>query len=708
MADFDDLVAVLTGNQRPVTTGADAIGRRAQRPWWADLFGGQPKEQRKLADVLVQPEPAADAYMEDGLLNIDIGNPQRLPGERAAPLKGTAITGHLPKGDEVIFGPDGNRSYQPWAATIGQGTVEGGDTTQAPPYMPDRGFMRPAVRRPGTDEYDWGVPGLAYHPGKAIADLTTPGTNYQPGDYDDPAMIARLMDASAVGAAGIFGKAVGPVAGMSRGQVAAIGRLAPEQRTAVVQQLSRLPAEERATGQRALQEALSRGEEFGPAYDRAFPELVRARDANIARMKEAAQANADAKAAGEPYPSDQWKALFPGHDYASEALGRERLGASGQTVRPFSSEAIEALRSRYPLLPKNFIVRETEPDVFAAFFGDKQVGELVLSRHEGEIFAAGRETEPAFQRLGVASALQDYAEQILGKTLDRSATLTGPGRAFEAARAKSAEGLPTGSADASIPRTKDLLSDTKRPGAALAALNQERRRLTQAEIDKLVIEEPSLRAGKGEGWLGAGRGWVNAETRKPELRRGSAPLTEAEKAAGFTFASDTEVSVYGQRIRLRRAHDEGSDTVMPKYTLKDRDTGVVVAEGVDFKIAEAEARRYSERVAWNRANGRPDNQEKMGPWHSDFDLGSWRDQHQLPAVQNRTDGGKTFFSDSEKSGAALAAVNESGRRINEQGRRTLPDHVLRALDPTSSNLLYAKQGLPVPGGEQDEKRRQQK
>lgn len=64
------------------------------------------------------------------------------------------------------------------------------------------------------------------------------------------------------------------------------------------------------TGQR-IRDLMAKGKSFGDAHREVHPELYKGNAERIETMKRAVEANKAAEAAGKPYPSDEWKALFP-------------------------------------------------------------------------------------------------------------------------------------------------------------------------------------------------------------------------------------------------------------------------------------------------------------------------------------------------------------------------------------------------------------
>ncbi len=65
-----------------------------------------------------------------------------------------------------------------------------------------------------------------------------------------------------------------------------------------------------ATGQR-MRDLMSKGKSFDEAHREVHPEGYKIGAENTEKMKRAVEANKAAEAAGKPYPSDEWKALFP-------------------------------------------------------------------------------------------------------------------------------------------------------------------------------------------------------------------------------------------------------------------------------------------------------------------------------------------------------------------------------------------------------------
>ncbi len=65
-----------------------------------------------------------------------------------------------------------------------------------------------------------------------------------------------------------------------------------------------------ATGQR-IRDLMSKGKSFEDAHREVHPELWKGNAERTETMRRAVDANKAAEAAGKPYPSDEWKALFP-------------------------------------------------------------------------------------------------------------------------------------------------------------------------------------------------------------------------------------------------------------------------------------------------------------------------------------------------------------------------------------------------------------
>lgn len=64
-----------------------------------------------------------------------------------------------------------------------------------------------------------------------------------------------------------------------------------------------------ASGQR-IRDLMDKGKSFGDAHREVHPELYKGNAERTEKMKQAVEANTAAKAAGKPYPSEEWKALF--------------------------------------------------------------------------------------------------------------------------------------------------------------------------------------------------------------------------------------------------------------------------------------------------------------------------------------------------------------------------------------------------------------
>ncbi len=265
--------------------------------------------------------PLAQLLLQQGTaLSGGVGVPQevqdfvamRLPGERATPLKGTALTGHQPRGDEVVFGPDGQRNYQPWAVGIGQSAIEGAVNQPQQQHLPERGFIVPGVRNPQTGDYELGVPGIVYHPVDAASRLMTEEGMYRPGDRG-PRADRTVLDATDAVTFAAIGAPLGVLRrtfpGATEHQLAALSRLPKEQIARVAEEIAANPNRKAAIldgvveivpeGERFVQKS-SNPPYWSKGWGHRWPERVA-----VFKAKDDADAALRAKYPGE-WPSDFW------------------------------------------------------------------------------------------------------------------------------------------------------------------------------------------------------------------------------------------------------------------------------------------------------------------------------------------------------------------------------------------------------------------